>query len=226
MDTMLSKALRKFTTGPLNQLIVNLSGQNGHQWEGELKKFLRKEPCWVSHNDAQVLAVKPNTNLLELVSTVVVPASTERFIAEERFVCDTGRKTKVKIRYITYKFTHWFLLGEGLNECISTGERTLRCYKLRESSVDVPIITELGGEKKAETTLSDLFAFIERQGRGEPGMLLNNKRANIFYIRDHSGLLRSVRVRWCDGGWRIDAVSTRNWSALRAGNQVFSCNQY
>ena len=46
MDTTLSKALREFTTGPLNQLIVNLGGQDGNQWEDEFKHFLRKEPCW------------------------------------------------------------------------------------------------------------------------------------------------------------------------------------
>jgi len=46
MDTMLSKALREFTTGPLNQLIVNLGGDDGDRWDEEFKRFLRKEPCW------------------------------------------------------------------------------------------------------------------------------------------------------------------------------------
>ena len=44
MDTMLSRALREFMTGPLNQLIVNLGGRDSDQWEAELKQFLRKEP--------------------------------------------------------------------------------------------------------------------------------------------------------------------------------------
>lgn len=47
MDSMLSKALREFTTGPLNQLIVNLGGSDGKAWETELNRFLRKDPCWV-----------------------------------------------------------------------------------------------------------------------------------------------------------------------------------
>lgn len=46
MDNMLSKALREFTTGPLNQLIVNLGGKDGDQWEKEFNRFLRKESCW------------------------------------------------------------------------------------------------------------------------------------------------------------------------------------
>lgn len=48
MDTMLSKALRKFMTGPLKQLIVNLGGNESKLWEEELKKFLRKEHCWTN----------------------------------------------------------------------------------------------------------------------------------------------------------------------------------
>lgn len=50
MDSMLSKALREFLSGPLNQLIVNLGGEDGAVWEAELKKFNRKEPCWSTRN--------------------------------------------------------------------------------------------------------------------------------------------------------------------------------
>lgn len=59
MDTMLSKALREFTTGPLNQLIVNLGGQDGDQWEQQLKQFLRKEPCWTNGQVTQVAEPTP-----------------------------------------------------------------------------------------------------------------------------------------------------------------------
>ena len=52
MDTMLSKALREFLTGQLNQLIVNLGGENGEKVEEELKKFNRGEPCWVGEGMA------------------------------------------------------------------------------------------------------------------------------------------------------------------------------
>ncbi len=46
-ETMLFKALREFTTGLLNQLLVNLAGQEGQMWLDEFKKFLRREQCWV-----------------------------------------------------------------------------------------------------------------------------------------------------------------------------------
>ncbi len=44
----LCEALREFTTGLLNQLLVNLSGQDGQVWFDEFKRFLRKEACWVT----------------------------------------------------------------------------------------------------------------------------------------------------------------------------------
>ena len=46
-EFMLFKALREFTSGLLNQLLVNLAGKDGQIWYEEFKKFLRREPCWV-----------------------------------------------------------------------------------------------------------------------------------------------------------------------------------
>lgn len=46
MDVMLRRALREFL-GLLKQLYVNLLGDEGEVWGNELKKFLRREPCWV-----------------------------------------------------------------------------------------------------------------------------------------------------------------------------------
>ncbi len=48
MDPMLSKALREFNSGPLNQLLVNLGGTEAELWDTQLKHFLRKEQCWAS----------------------------------------------------------------------------------------------------------------------------------------------------------------------------------
>lgn len=47
MDIMLNKALEGFL-GLLRQLIINLLGPKGSEWGEELKKFLRKEPCWIN----------------------------------------------------------------------------------------------------------------------------------------------------------------------------------
>lgn len=220
---MLSKALREFTTGPLNQLIVNLGGQEGDQWEEELKKFLRKEPCWSNGQVAQVTQPKTKPSILELVSTVVVSATTSKFIAKDKFVVNTKRNAPVKISAVWDNFTSWFLSGDGKTED-PISEQTLRYHKLRQPSVDGPIIAELGGEVKAETTLSEMFSLMEKQKNGEDGVLLNNGYANIFYIKDQKGVLRAVYVYWYVGGWYVHADSVENPSRWRGGDQVFSRN--
>ena len=220
---MLSKALREFTTGPLNQLIVNLGGQEGDQWEEELKKFLRKEPCWSNGQVAQVTQPKTKPSILELVSTVVVSATTSKFVAKTAFVVNTKRNAPVKISGVWDNFTAWFLSGTGKTEDPIT-EQALRYHKLRQASVDGPIIQELGGEAKAETTLSEMFSLMEKQKNGEDGVLLNNGWVNIFYIRDQNGVLRAVRVFWDGGGWSVNAHSVEDQSRWDGGDQVFSRN--
>ncbi|OHA32213.1 MAG: hypothetical protein A2928_00995 [Candidatus Taylorbacteria bacterium RIFCSPLOWO2_01_FULL_45_15b] len=220
MDTVLSKALREFTTGPLNQLIVNISGQDGSQWEEELKKFLRKEPCWSNDNVAQIPNTKPRTDLLELVSTVVIPATSGTFVAKEKFVLDIRPEAKVQISDLGGNFKAWF--GDKVEDPIT--KQALRYAKLRKSSVDMPIITELGGEEKSETTLTEMFFLMGKQKYGEDGCLLNNGWANIFYIRDQNRVLRAVGVDWRGGGWGVDAYPIgypRRWFD---GRHVFSRN--
>jgi len=227
MNTMLSKALREFTTGPLNQLIVNLGGQDGDQWEQQLKQFLRKEPCWTNGQVTQVAEPKPTPSILELVSTIVVNATTGKLVAKDRFVINTKRNAPVKISYLGDNLKAWFLNGDSKTED-PISEQTLRYHKLRQSSVDGPIITELGGEAKAETTLSEMFSLMEKQKHGEDGVLLNNGWANIFYIKDDAGVLRVVSVRrdvdgWVDG-WYVHAYSVEGPGGWRGGSQVFSRN--
>lgn len=221
MEDMLRKALRGFL-GLLKQLLTNLLGDEGEIWEKELKRFLRKEPCWSSGQVAQAPA-KPCTNLLELVSAVGVAATMSKFIAKEKFVCDTGHKAKVKISYLGDNFRTWFLSGDGKTED-PISEQTLCYAKLRKASVDGPIIEELGGEAKVETTLSEMFSLMEKQKNGEDGVLLNNGYANIFYIKDQNGVLRAVRVRWFGDGWLVRAFSVEIPLEWSADHRVFSRN--
>ncbi|MDP3727412.1 MAG: hypothetical protein Q8R35_02095 [bacterium] len=46
MNAMLRRALRR-NVGLRHQLERNIIGDDGDRWEEELKKFLRREPCWV-----------------------------------------------------------------------------------------------------------------------------------------------------------------------------------
>lgn len=163
------------------------------------------------------------TALLTQVGAVSITATTEKFIAKEKFVVNTSADAEVKINFIGDNFSSWFLSGDGKIEN-PISEQRLRYHKLCKATVDGPIIQELGGEAKPETTLSEMFALMKKQGKGEDGVPLNNGYANIFYIRDATGVLRTVRVSWGVGGWRVGAGSVEDPRAWRAGIQVFARN--
>jgi len=156
-------------------------------------------------------------SLLILVGTVNVAATTTRFIAKENFVVNTSKSAPVRISDVGESFNEWFLDKEEQPFIGST----LRYGRLVHSSIDGLIISELGGERKAETTLTELFALMQSQSNGENGPLLTNGYANIFYIKDVSGLLRAVFANWNDYVWFVHARAATYPFKWRAGNQVF-----
>ena len=102
------------------------------------------------------------------------------------------------------------------------GEQTLCWSKLRRDALDETILAELGGENKAETTLTELYTLMEQQKDGRPGTLLVDGTWNVFYIRDLQGVLRAVFVYWYDGGWSVGADSVGDPDGWCAGYRVFS----
>lgn len=164
----------------------------------------------------------PKSDLLELVGTVTLPATTERFVASKKFVVGKGPDARVKICGLGSNFENWFL--NKVEESI--GETTLCFQRLRKASRDTPIINELGGEEKAETTLTEIYALMERQKNGEKGILLTNGNANIFYAPDINGVLRAVFVDWYGwgGGWSVSACGVEGPGRWLGGLQVFSRN--
>jgi hypothetical protein len=163
----------------------------------------------------------PTPSILELVSTVLVPATTAEFFAKKKFVINTEYSVPVKIGGLSGDFRDLFLNGNGKIEG-PTSEQTLRYHKLRKPSVDGPIITELGGAEKSETTVFEMFSLMEKQGKGEVCVLLNNGYPNIFYIKDQNGVLRTVYV-YSDGRcWYVYANSVEDPRSWLDGSQVFS----
>jgi len=204
---MLSVALKE-VPGPLNQLLTNLAGENGQRWLEELKKFLRKEPCWVE-------------SLLEFIGTITIPARTEKFVAKENFVVNTERDALVKISHINDNFKKRF--GGKVDDIIA--EQTLHYAKILKPSVDTPVISEIGGEAKAETTLVAVYILMTRQPNGEGGALLINSNINIFYVRDIENVLCAVYIRWCSYGWVVLANSLDDLgNKWFKGSQVFYRN--
>ena len=173
-------------------------------------------------NRAKTVAQTVVTLLGPIVSTFVVPATTEKFVAKDKFKVDTSKKAKVKIAYLGDNFEEWFL---GKEEAPFAGS-TINGRKLEKNSIDDPILAELGGNEAAETTLTEMYAAMAAQPNGESGSLLNDGRANIFYIEDINGTLCAVRVLWHSGGWRVNAHLIGHPLEWDANDRVFARNPF
>jgi hypothetical protein len=201
------------------------------EFQDRFKQLPNEDAQWLIQNtgeainliiDALVGRVKKvkQAILSAVVSTLTIPATTKKFVAKDNFVVDTGRNAKVKIAHLSDNFKTWFM---GVTEEAFPGS-TIYGRQLKKSSVDVPILTELGGQEKAIITLTELYAAMAAQPNGEDGDLMNNGRANIFYIPDNTGTLRVVDVHWNVFGWFVSAYSVGVPSDWRVGYQVFSRN--
>ena len=165
-----------------------------------------------------VIALMPdqpdqNKALLELVDTVLIPATSGPFVVRDRF------RTAAGIRFSTV----WAEFNERFFGKVEqpAAEFKLGKHKLLNIAPDGPIIAELGGESKAEGTLAAAFELIRRQGIGQAGILQTNGYANIFYVRDKKNELCAVRLGWNDDGWVIDAISVRDPLAWNGKHQIF-----
>lgn len=156
--------------------------------------------------------------LLERIGEVTIVATTETFVAAIKFVINKKSDAKVKISDLGTNFKEWFL---GKSE-VPTSASTIVFDLLKKASADTIIITELGGEAKVETMLFQVFALMKKQGQGEEGALLVNGYANIFYVRDVNGVLRTVCVYWGDDGWRCLANPVGDPLGWNADVRVFS----
>jgi len=156
-------------------------------------------------------------SILNLLGTVAIPAMTEPFVAKDKF-----RKGSEIVKFHGFYGNFWddFLFGFSKIEELRS-ERVLRYGNLTKSSFRGSIIKELGGEAKAETTLFELYDLFTRQGNGEEGDLLTDGYANIFYVRNISGVLCAVFVFWRDGGWRVRNYSVKYSSSDSTCRRIF-----
>jgi|GEM_PF-757151 len=149
------------------------------------------------------------SKLLKSITTIEV-ASIASFIANKKF--REGKTTDgVKIAWLGSNVKENFL---GKTEA-DVARAILRIQKLKENSLDTPILTELGDT--AETALAQLWELLKKQGSGKKGKLLVDGWANIAYIRDKNNVLWAVHAFWNSDhvGWVVEASSVGNpirWS--------------
>lgn len=209
---MLRKALLKIK-GPFKQLFANLCGNDGEIWFEELKKFLRKEPCWVKKTaPAKVSPAKVRQDILgEIESTTNIPSSAKPFAVKENFTVNTEDDAEVKISYVD--------LEEDLLEMIENPlpATTIGYRRLLKDSADKGILRVLGGKKKSATTLREIH-YLMKSGA------LDKNKYYIFYVFNRKGKLRAVYVYWGGYGWDVSAFSVGNPFEWFAGHVVASRN--
>ena len=186
------------SSGAFSDLLAvnNLRDQNRE----ERRRFLGASPL--------------TTPLLDPIGTVNVLASTDTLIVSDEFVVG-----KNGISYIGENFKQWFYSKVEAPSAATI----LRRANLTRNALDDEIRKEIGGVS-GKTTLGQVLCLIKRQKNGKAGVLLNNGRANIFYVSDTSGVLRVVPVDWGGGGWSVNADLVSNPYRWHAGRQVFSRN--
>ncbi len=100
----------------------------------------------------------------------------------------TTRNSKVKITFINETFQKVF--GNKIEENVQPA--TLRAHRLTVNEFDPWIIVGLG-KTSYKSSLAHVASLMEQQPNGEEdGILLNNGRANIFYVPDDNGNLWAV----------------------------------
>lgn len=198
-EIMSEFASSELTMGQMNAIVKKLGGKDAalKLLRGELKV---------------VIEVKKT---LHFLWTTTVRGA-ERFSAKEKFL--NGDPKVMKISYLGDDFRKWFL--DKIEENVP--ETDLDVHRLTEEFQSELILQELGDE--AETTLAHIWSLMENQPNGESGMgsLLTDSYANIFYVRDQSGILRVVYLFWRDNGWYVHALAVTNSHSWREGRQVFS----
>jgi hypothetical protein len=153
------------------------------------------------------------TALLEALDCARVPATQAPFIVRDQFRNASG----VRFSTVWNEFKkRFFDKVEG-----PAAELRLRRHRLLTLAPDGPIIAELGGAARVESSVAAVFALIRRQASGEDGFLQTNGYANIFYVRDEKGGLCAVRVGWDGEGWVVDAISVEDPLAWNGKHEIF-----
>lgn len=156
---------------------------------------------------------------LQKINDIAFPGA-QRLVASEKFVIDISEDAKCKISYLGKNFPAWFINKVETDIPLSV----LTYSKLTKSANDTEIVSALGGEEKAELFLAEMFYLMFQQPKGEEGVLLRTGEVNFFYVRDMSGVLRTIRVLWQEGGWGIHAIHPHdplNLPTWSEGSRIF-----
>ncbi len=121
------------------------------------------------------------------------------FVVADHFTLDN---TTIRFSHISEDFNSFF--SDLLVEKMIRPQTTMT---LSRTALDSEIIAYIGGEDKAEVTLSGIYEMLKNQPNGQKGELLTDGMANIFYVLDtFLDELCPIVVYWdiAKGGWNVD----------------------
>ena len=155
---------------------------------------------------------------LDLVDIITVSATNGPFVVREKF---RKENTSVKFSCIDNAFREYFY---GLTELL-VPERKFGCYVVKKYSKGMEIFEDLGGEK-AVVRLSEIFFLLEKHEKAEESkegsFIFYRGVQHLFYVRDVTGVVRSVYLFWFAEGWTISSVSFGEIFAWIGGDLVFA----
>ena len=183
-----------------------------------MSRELGRQKGFIMNAASNVLRSFIKPQLLVTVGITMVPATKKPFVASDCFVRSKGN-SGVRFMYLSDEFRRCFL---GKEERSFIGSM-LRYDRIIHPSLDDRIIAELGGKKRSETTLFELYALLQRQPTGvERGPLLRDGHANIFYIPDLYFVLRAVNARLTGDGWDMFVRPFAGPEKWLVGCRIFS----
>jgi len=178
--------------GPFDSLWANICGPNGREVFEELKRFNRREPCWVKRQPKPAKPKKVLSVLLERGEPIILPAI-GRFIVMEKF--RPGETVDgIRVSHLNDNFKRYLLPKvEG-----DRAAEALVVNNLRKDSRDSVIIPALGGAEKVEVSLGQYWEFLKTA---------DQNLGYAAYIRDIDGTLWAVHAFWHDDGLHVGADS-------------------
>lgn len=221
-ETVQSATMLELATAVLQQLPRDISQETAMEWirrKKELGKALRA--ALIPSDQTPVTPVGRASSLLEFLRTAECSAQ-ETFKATD-FFKEKDSRTEFKKFWLGDNFKANFLKGAGKIE-LDVPAAQLNVYELRKVSQDSPIITALGGKDAAKTYLAYMAKLIKAQPKGQPGELLTNGRANIFYVENDNGELWAVLCDWRSDyrWWHVEAFSITDPDRWIDGCRFFS----
>jgi len=215
----------------LNQLEEPIMSTKQQIYQKEFAQMSVEDRQWVICNTETAIALfakavenrakEDKEASLEHIGFFETPAI-KKFVVAEKFR-ESKTTDGVRITFVNENFKKYFLPKVEENVYAAW----LRNHRLCRNSVDTPIITEIGGEAKAEIYLAQMWELLKRQGSGEPsskGGLLVNNEGNISYSKGVNGVLWVLSANWSNlfNGWGVEAHAIPIPGEWSTGFQVIS----